>query len=222
VIFRWRDVPLLRAQETLLAKLLAGLSYFGRSESLCQAELIEPEDPVAGIGWCLPSEGRRISAHIRDVFCPDPASFRITDLWARRTDPKIDSSDAPKHLIDALLSTDMKGDGAKWISYVMPEDWPSKRLVRTPITSHQPPKPSSVGPRIAHYLWFSLQCRVPVQPKFTVPLAEQFRRAACSHFFNGGQTSFALFGHQRRFSLHRRLMRFAICVHLCSSVFISG
>lgn len=45
---------------------------------------------------------------------------------------------------------------------------------------------------------FSLQCRVPVLPKFTVPLAEQFRRAACSLYcreFGDGQSSFALFGH---------------------------
>jgi CRISPR-associated protein Csb2 len=51
---------------------------------------------------------------------------------------------------------------------------------------------------MAHYLRFSLQCRVPVLPKFTVPLAEQFRKAAISHFskeFGDGESSFALFGH---------------------------
>ncbi len=201
VIFRWPSVSLPETQQTLLANLLADLSYFGRSESICQAELITAQaaGAIPGIGWCLPTEGRRISSHCRDVFCPNPADFCVTDLWARRNDkPTVDSPDAPKHLVDALLSSDMKPDGAQWFSYKMPDDWPIKRMVRTVLATHRESKPVNSGPRIAHYLRFSLQCRVPVQPKFTVPLAEQFRRAACSQFFKefrDGQTSFALFGH---------------------------
>jgi len=202
VIFRWPGISLSQTQETLLARLLADLSYFGRAESICQAELITaPTKEVPDIGWCLPTGGRRISAHCRDVFCPNPADFHITDLWARRADnPQADSPDAPKHLVDALLSTDMKPNGAQWISYEMPADWPSNRVVRTPRTTHEARKPVNDGPRIARYLRFSLQCRVPVQPKFTVPLAEQFRAAANSHFskeFGDGQPSFALFGHPK-------------------------
>jgi CRISPR-associated protein Csb2 len=196
VIFRWCGISLSQTQETLLARVLADLSYFGRSESICHAELITA---IPDIGWCLPTGGRRISAQCRDVFCPNPADFQITDLWARRDgDPNTDSPDAPKHLVDALLSTDMKPDGARWISYEMPAGWPDNRVIRAPRTIHQDLRPVNDGPRIARYLRFSLQCRVPVQPKFTVPLAEQFRKAACSHFckdFGDGQSSFALFGH---------------------------
>ena len=202
VIFRWRDISLSQAHETLLARLLADLSYFGRAESICQAELITTQTTeVPGIGWCLPTGGRRISAQCRDVFCSNPKDFRITDLWARRADnPKVDSPDASKHLVDALISTDMKSDGAQWISYEMPADWPINRVVRTPRATCEDRNPVNDGPRIARYLRFSLQCRVPLQPKFTVPLAEQFRKAANVHFskeFGNGQSSFALFGHSK-------------------------
>ena len=203
VIFRWPGICLSEIQVTLLAGLLSDLSYFGRSESICQAELITAQivNGLPEIGWCLPTGGRKISAQCRDVFCPNPADFHVTDLWARRSgSPNSDSPDAPKHLVDALLSTDMKPDGAQWISYEMPADWPGNRVVRTSRTTHEDMKPLNDGPRIARYLRFSLQCRVPVQPKFTVPLAEQFRAAANSHFckeFGDGQSSFALFGHPK-------------------------
>jgi len=198
VVFHWPGVSLAPTQETLLAGLLADLSYFGRSESVCQAEILTDQaiGELSDIGWCRPTGRRRISPQCRDVFCPNTEDFEVADLWERR--PHNKSSDAPQHLVDALLLTDMKPDGAQWISYEMPADWPSKRVVRTPRTAREEIKPVNDGPRIAHYLRFSLQCRVPIQPKFTVPLAEQFRRAACSHFareFGDGHSSFALFGH---------------------------
>jgi CRISPR-associated protein Csb2 len=201
VIFRWSDITLSQKQETLLGRLLADISYFGRSESICQADLITAQalEKIPEVGCCRSTGGRRISAQCRDVFCPNPADFQITDLWARRdAKPNVNSPDAPKHLVDALLSTDMKPDGAQWISYKMPDDWPSERVIRTPRTIHQDLKPVNDGPRIARYLRFSLQCRVPVLPKFTMSLAEHFRRAACSHYcrkFGDDRSSFALFGH---------------------------
>lgn len=203
VIFRWPNIELSSSQEQLLAELLTGLSYFGRAESICQAESITAAgiEAIDGIGWCQPTSGRKISARCRDVFCPDRDDFRATDLWARRADTSsVNMEDAPSHLVDALLSSDMKVDGAKWISYEMPADWPANRIIRTPRTVKSERKPVNDGPRIAHYLRFSLQCRVPVPPKFTVPIAEQFRAAASRYFreqFGDKQASFALFGHQQ-------------------------
>ena len=202
VVFRWPLIDLPPAQQILLRELLASVSYFGRAESICQAESASAEDEInaiPNIGWCRATDGRKISPRCRDVFCPTPDDFRVTDLWARRGgNPRVDAPDAPKHLVDALLSTDMKPDGAQWRSYEMPNDWPEERVVRTPRTAHRPRKPVTEGPRIAHYLRFSLQCRVPVHTKFTVPLAEQFRSAASRHFrdqFGTDHPSFALFGH---------------------------
>jgi CRISPR-associated protein Csb2 len=201
VVYRWPEVELPSIQQKLLADTLAEMSYFGRAESICHAEPIAAAEieAIEGIGWCRPTSGRRISARCRDVFCPNPADFRVTDLWARRVDsPSVESQNAPKHLVDALLSGDMKPDGAQWLSYKMPEDWPESRVVRTPHTANRQLKPVNEGPRIAHYLRFSLQCRVPVHPKFTVPIAEHFRSEASRYFvrqFGGDHLSFALFGH---------------------------
>jgi CRISPR-associated protein Csb2 len=111
------------------------------------------------------------------------------------------SKNAPPHLVDTLLASDMKADGVGWFSYQMPEGWPHKWVVRIPRTAHRSTKPlPSKGPKVAHYLCFSLQCRVPILSKFIVPLSEQFRAAANFHLCKvyGERTpSFALFGHER-------------------------
>jgi CRISPR-associated protein Csb2 len=203
VIFRWPDIDASSTHESLLAEMLAEMSYFGRAESICKAELITAAEieAIGGVGWCRSTSGRKISARCRDVFCPNPEDFRVTDLWARRSDnPSVESEEAPAHLVNALLSADMKVDGAKWVSYEMPEDWPAGRVVRTPRIVRKQRAPANCGPRIARYLRFSLQCRVPIHQKFTMPLAEQFRAAASRYFrdqFGENQTSFALFGHQQ-------------------------
>lgn len=203
VIFRWPDIELSCSQQKLLTDVLAEMSYFGRAESICQVEPITAVEieTIDGIGWCQPTSGRKISARCRDVFCQNPDDFRVTDLWARRGDnPSVDSEDTPKHLVNALLSSDMKIDGATWISYEMPENWPADRVVRTPRIARKQCDPDTDGPRIARYLRFSLQCRVPVHSKFTVPIAEQFRSQASRYFvrqFGSEHPSFALFGHQK-------------------------
>ena len=207
VLFRWEQVELQPATRQLLESLLAELSYFGRAESLCHAELGSDEPLLSDVGWCLPSfssdgvnAARKISASCRDVFCPNPETFQITDLWSRRADiENNDPNNAPQHLVDALLSADMKAEGAAWVSYQMPAGWPEKWVVRTPRTSKPANKPApSEGPKVAHYLCFSLQCRVPLLPKFIVPLSEEFRHEASRHLRNvhGKEApSFALFGH---------------------------
>lgn len=202
VIFRWHalsDLPV--AQDGILREMLQNMSYFGRAESICQADPVSDADIAAidGIGWCVPTKGRRISERTRDVFCPDPSDFVITDLWARRAEAtKAEPGCTPKHLVDTLLSTVMKPDGAKWVSYEMPVDWPEKRVVRTARLVRRKPELVPHSPRVARYLCFSLQCRVPIPPRFTVPLAEQFRHQASRQFvrlFGAERSSFALFGH---------------------------
>jgi CRISPR-associated protein Csb2 len=202
VFFRWPGIDLSSSLETLLVGLLSELSYFGRSESVCHAETASSQsiDAESDIGWCYPTQGRRISSQCRDVFCPNNLDFRVADLWTRRADQgKANPLNAPEHLVDALLASDMRLEGARWISYIMPSDWTTNRVARVPRTTNQKPERRNDGPRIAKYMRFSLQCRVPLPPKFTVPLAEQFRRAASSHFSRvyEGQPSYALFGHPK-------------------------
>ena len=201
VFFRWPKLELAPEHRRTLEALLAELTYFGRAESLCQAEVCDT-DPDKDTGWCLPTDGRKISSTSRDVFCPSPVDFRFTDLWTRRAaNLAPDSPLAPPHLVDTLLASDMKPDGAEWRSYQMPADWPNQRLVRIPRTSKPANKRApGEGPKVAHYLCFSLQCRVPLLPKFIVPLSERFRSAANSHLckiYGDGTPSFALFGHER-------------------------
>jgi CRISPR-associated protein Csb2 len=202
VLFRWQNIELAPELRRTLEILLAELSYFGRAESLCHADIWDAEPRSGDIGWCRPTGGRIISASCRDVFCPVPGKFQVTDIWSRRDDPaKNDPNNAPPHLVDTLLSSDMKADGASWFSYQMPAGWPEKWVVRTARTAKPAHKPApSLGPKVAHYLSFSLQCRVPLLPKFIVPLSEKFRDAANHHFckvHGDGTTSFALFGHDR-------------------------
>ena len=71
VFFRWQNVNLAPEHRRTLETLLAELSYFGRAESLCHAELCDAE-PGMDTGWCQPTGGRKISATCRDVFCPIP------------------------------------------------------------------------------------------------------------------------------------------------------
>jgi CRISPR-associated protein Csb2 len=202
VFFRWPNVALAPEHRRLLETLLAELTYFGRAESLCHAELCATEPTSNGTGWCKPTGGRKISATCRDVFCPNHADFRFTDLWSRRAaNLAPDSPDAPPHLVDTLLSFEMKPDGAAWFSYQMPDGWPQNWVVRTPRTARPANKPApSAGPKVAHYLCFSLQCRVPLLPKFIVPLSEKFRAAANHHLcrvHGEGSPSFALLGHAK-------------------------
>ena len=198
VFFRWKSVDLSVSQETLLRELLRHMSYFGRADSVCEADLIEDVDAINGVGWCLPMDSRRISERCRDVFCPNPHDFRAPDLWVRRAEVTQIEGFAPKHFVDTLLSTDMRPEGATWVSYEMPADWPEKRVVRTARTARKKSDSVRDDRRVAHYMRFDLQCRVPIPPKFTVPLAEQFRSEASRQFvrrFGNDETSFALFGH---------------------------
>jgi CRISPR-associated protein Csb2 len=204
VYFRWPSLDVTRSQRAILAALLREVSYFGRAESICHAVLLEETTPFPHSAWCRPcftrdgqSPVRKVSASCRDVFCASPRDFRLTDLWSRRAAAQqLDSP--PVHLVNELLSHNMKPDGALWVSYQMPQGWPQEWVVRAPKSKRRLVKSPSVGPRTAHYLRFSLQCRIPLLPKFTVSLAEQFRAAAYYHLCRvyGDMTqSFALMGH---------------------------
>ena len=202
VFFRWVNVGLSPELRRTLESLLMELVYFGRADSLCHAEICETEPTSGDVGWCRPVGGRRISAACREVFCPRPDDFRFTDLWSRRSSNFApDSPDAPPHFVDRLLSTYMKADGADWFSYQMPNGWPEKWVVRAPHAERQRSRPvPAMGPKVAHYLRFSLQCRVPVLPKFIVPLSEKFRDAANHHLcrvHGDGTASFAILGHAK-------------------------
>lgn len=203
VVFCWKDLALDEQQHSLLEDILPHVSYFGRAESLCSLELVDGDD-LPGDGWCRSclSDGkaiRRIAENCRDVFCPDPQDFHAADLWSRRASrDALDPNNAPPHLVEDLLAHQPLPDGGRWVSYEMPVGWPGRWIVRV-AKSERRGRSQSPAPRIARYLRFSLQCRVPVPVKFTVPLAERFRQEALRHYgkINAGASSFALSGHNR-------------------------
>jgi CRISPR-associated protein Csb2 len=142
---------------------------------------------------------RRIAENCRDVFCPDPQDFQAVDLWSCRAGrDQLDPNNAPPHLVEDLLTHQPLPDGGRWVSYEIPVGWPGRWVVRVAKSARRK-VPSYPAPRVARYLRFSLQCRIPAPLRFTVPLAERFRQDALKHYgrANGGAISFALSGHNR-------------------------
>ncbi len=186
---------------TLLDDLLGDTSYFGRAESVCEisasydAEVLDPSS-CATVVINDQKPGRRIATDCRDVFCPNPNEFQSPDLWQLRSNAA-GPSVAPKHLVQDLLDTPQPlPDGAAWYSYKMPAGWPERWVIR----HARPVKPQrNSAPIVAHYLEFSLQCRIPVPSKHVVSLATSFRATAIKNFKRGDaeRKSFALSGHDR-------------------------
>lgn len=183
-----------RSARTLLNDLTGRISYFGRAESVCEVHVEDATtDNVNGARVAL-EDGkpcRRTSPACRDVFCPNPADFQASDLWKQRGGKASDGM-ARKHLVQDLHDAPQPlPDGAAWYSYRMPDGWPEQWVVRHPKPLRKPRQATKV---IAHFLEFSLQCRIPVPAKHTVSVAELFREAAIR---NHGQPTFALSGHDR-------------------------
>ncbi len=204
VVFCWKTLALEERLRPVLADILPHVSYFGRAESLCRIELGEGDD-LGGLGSCWPllDNGipiRRIAEDCRDVFSPDPRSFQPADLWSRHAGRhEVDPDHAPPHLVEDLLGHQPLPDGGRWVSYQMPDGWPGEWVVRVAKSIRRKAVVSSEAPRVARYLRFSLQCRVPIPLRFTVLLAERFRQQALRFFgqVKRGGSSFALSGHDR-------------------------
>lgn len=185
----------------LLKGIAADLPYFGRAESICELTVAEDEPPrelgCARVVRHDAKPGRRIATDCRDVFCPNPNDFRASDLWQRRNSGTLVNS-VPKHLVQDLIDTPQPlPDGGEWYSYQMPTGWPERCVVRHAAPPKRQPHLDRI---IAHYLEFSLHCRVPVPVEFTVSLASLFREAAYKRFCNGRTdrpASFALMGHDK-------------------------
>lgn len=203
--FRWQSSVLTASQQEILTELLEHVSYFGRADSICEASLLNNSNELPDeIDWCKPcldaagKPQKRIAQQCRVVFCANPSDFKITDLWLRRN-VQCNGIDTPQHLVNQMLSSDMQVDGGIIVSYQMPDGWPQKWVVHTAQTKKRSnaATATSEGLKVAHYLRFSLQCRVPIVSKFTVPLAEMFRASAIYHLckvYGDGATSPAIAG----------------------------
>jgi CRISPR-associated protein Csb2 len=176
---------------SLIKDLAERISYFGRAESVCELQVEDAVNHDAGIAQVAVQEGkpcRRIDPICRDVFCPDPTDFHASDLWRRRDDSAAHGT-ARKHLVQDLIETPQPmPDGAAWYSYRMPDGWPDRWVVRHARPPRRRRDPDRV---IAHFLEFSLQCRISVPTKHVVSIANLFRADAIR---NHAEPSFALSG----------------------------
>jgi len=183
-----------RTARSLLKGLAERISYLGRAESVCELRVEDAINHDAGVAGVALQDGkpcRKIDSICRDVFCPDPSNFQASDLWRRRDDNAADRA-ARKHLVQDLIDTPQPmPDGAAWYSYQMPDGWPDRWIVRQPRPSRGGAKPDRV---FAHFLEFSLQCRIPIPAKHVVSIASLFRAAAIR---NHCEPSFALSGQDR-------------------------
>lgn len=198
VLVRWRlkDISeeALCTVRSVINDLAARISYFGRADSVCELKVDDSARDNVGCARVVLQDGkpsRRIDSACRDVFCSNPTDFRATDLWERRESPTADGA-APKHLVQELIDAPQPmPDGAAWYSYQMPDGWPEQWVIRHPQPRRRTATPSRV---IAHFLEFSLQCRIPIPAKDMVSIAEMFRDAAIRAH---RRPSFALSGHDR-------------------------
>jgi CRISPR-associated protein Csb2 len=203
VLIRWKlnDVSeqALSSTRSVINDLAARISYFGRADSVCELTVEESGDDSACLASVALQNGnpsRRIDVTCRDVFCPNPSDFRARDLWQRREDAPADGV-VPKHFVQELIDAPQPvPDGAAWYSYQMPDGWPERWVVRHPQPLRRIVTPSTV---IAHFLEFSLQCRIPIPAKHMVSIAEMFREAAIRMH---RRPSFALSGHDRPEAVH--------------------
>jgi CRISPR-associated protein Csb2 len=204
VLVRWRlaeiDEATRKTVRDLLDDLAGRITYLGRAESVCEVQVEDdPIDEVAVVEVSMKDGNpcRQIDPTCRDVFCPNPADFQASDLWKRRSNDTADGM-ARKHLVQDLLDAPQPlPDGSAWYSFRMPAGWPEKWLVRHSKPSRRLRKRDQV---IAHFLEFSLQCRIPIPVKHTVSIAEMFRAAAIRKH---GEPSFALSGHDRPDDIER-------------------
>lgn len=178
----------------LLGDLVGRISYFGRAESVCELQIednVTNDEGLAQVALQQEKPCRRIDSDCRDVFCPNPNDFRASDLWKRRSDTT-PSQVALNHFVQELLDAPQPlPDGAAWYSYRMPDGWPERWVVRHPAA---PRRRSDRSRIVAHFLEFSLQCRIPVPVRHVVSIATLFRESAIR---NHREPSFALSGHDR-------------------------
>lgn len=186
IFVTWPSVSLSDPQRNTLVRILGNLNVLGRSESWCEADLVDgiegsPESP------CRPLHGDVPKDHeIVRLLCPDPDSAFSSDRVVAVT-KKTTGRGKPKHTIEERttcydpawnlcmetlqLHKERWSDppGSRWVAYLRPRDcFKVERQSRTPQTT-------SIRP--VHVVRYVLDSTVLPHVMETLLVAEAARRA---------------------------------------------
>ena len=159
------DVVLSARQQSILAQLLARMTYLGRAESRARLSLVDT--PSEHLSRVTPT-GRSSSVDIRRRVLVTRGTFRASDLWAAES--------GGGHLVQAMLDEGRKQPpNTNWIDYELPPALVRRQLPRRPAAG--PAK----RPRVAA-VQFGLFRRIPIRLPELVRVARAIRDHAATSF----------------------------------------
>jgi CRISPR-associated protein Csb2 len=186
---RW-DVELGATEQTLLARLLASLSYLGRAESLVDAALVSAgELPLRRVSdWTRPAEIstsedgeaiRLLAPQEPDAYSAWATSQNEPASKGKKPKGKKKAATLPETLHDALQldTADWKKDGwnlppgSRWLDYIRPRDAFKIAPVSRPRTTRRTSLPTVAR--------FALTAKVPPGITQSLSLAERFHQSLC-------------------------------------------
>ena len=160
------DVGLSPRQRSILVRLLARMTYFGRAES--RARLSLAEAPPEHLRRVAPADGRSSSSEIRRRVLVTRDTFCASDIWA--------GSSRGRHLVQAMLDEGRRlPPNTKWTDYALPQV-----LVRVQLPRREYAAPEKRR-RVAA-VRFGLFRRVPIRLSELVRVAREIRDRAAARF----------------------------------------
>ncbi len=180
-------VELTTPQRELLSALLASMNYFGRAESLVEADLLPATAALPRTNAGPLADGERVQPDEEPIRLLAPETPEEYAAWlARQTAPaskskskkKANADSLPSSIFDALLADtgDLKAagwsqpPGSRWISYTRPAE-PFR------IAPQREPTPDERRPTVAR---FAVVSDVPPRITEALSLGERFHRALVS------------------------------------------
>ena len=160
------DVVLSARQQSVLAQLLARMTYLGRAESRARLSLVDT--PSEHLSRVTPADGRSSSGDSRRRVLVTRGTFRALDLWAAES--------RGGHLVQAMIDEGRKRPpNTDWIDYGLPPALVRRQHARRPVAG--PAK----RPRVAA-VRFGLFRRIPIRLPELARVARAIRDQATTNF----------------------------------------
>ncbi len=161
------DVDLSARQQSVLALLLARLTYFGRAES--RARLCLVGTPCKNLYKAIPANGHSLSHEVRRrVLVTRLDTFCASDLWGAKP--------GKGHLVQEMIEERRKRPpNTDWIDYALPAGARPSQLARRPVAASEEMR------RVAT-VRFGLFRRIPIRLPELVRVAREIRDRAAANF----------------------------------------